>query len=66
VLRANAQASVVELAEGPGLSRATVQNRMRRLEEFHQRERVSVADVGKICREIELIVFLDHEADTER
>ena len=36
-----------------------------RLEEFNQRERVGVGDVGKIRREIELIVFLDHEAETD-
>ena len=33
MLRANARASVVELAKGLGGSRATVQNRLRRLEE---------------------------------
>lgn len=33
MLRANARASVVELAKGLGVSRATVQNRMRRLED---------------------------------
>lgn len=33
MLRANARASIVELAKGLGVSRATVQNRLRRLEE---------------------------------
>ena len=50
----------------PTSSLRIARGRSLRLEEFYQRERPGVGDVGKIRREIELIVFLDHEAKTER